>query len=89
MMSLHSENKLPEGCRVLTLETVGLFRKYLSILEIPISCLHSRDVLFVLTKEEAETAKRAMQCHRSQLFWFRRLYVSFSRYMVINSLRFL
>nr|XP_056721478.1 N-acetylglucosaminyl-phosphatidylinositol de-N-acetylase [Euleptes europaea] len=86
---LHSENKLPEDCRVLTLETVSLFRKYLSILDVLISCLHSQDVLFVLTKEEAELAKRAMWCHRSQLLWFRRLYVFFSRYMVINSLRFL
>ncbi|XP_060114853.1 N-acetylglucosaminyl-phosphatidylinositol de-N-acetylase [Heteronotia binoei] len=86
---LHSENKLPEGCQVLTLETVSLLRKYLSILDVPISCLRSQDALFVLTKEEAETAKRAMWCHRSQLLWFRRLYVVFSRYMVINSLRFL
>ncbi|XP_077167320.1 N-acetylglucosaminyl-phosphatidylinositol de-N-acetylase [Paroedura picta] len=84
---LHSEKKLPEGCRVLTLETVSLFRKYLSVLDLPISCLHSRDVLFVLTREEAETAQRAMRCHRSQLLWFRRLYMFFSRYMVVNSLR--
>ncbi|XP_054857266.1 N-acetylglucosaminyl-phosphatidylinositol de-N-acetylase [Eublepharis macularius] len=86
---LHSEWKLPEGCQVLTLETVSLFRKYLSILDVPINCLHSQDVLFVLTEEEAELAKRAMWCHRSQLLWFRRLYVFFSRYMVINSLHFL
>uniref|UniRef100_A0ACB8ECN7 Uncharacterized protein n=1 Tax=Sphaerodactylus townsendi TaxID=933632 RepID=A0ACB8ECN7_9SAUR len=76
-------------CRVLTLETVSLFRKYLSVLDLPISCLRSQDVLFVLTKEEAELAKRAMRCHHSQLLWFRRLYIVFSRYMVINSLRFL
>ena len=33
--------------------------------------------------------QRAMSCHRSQLLWFRRLYVLFSRYMRINSLNFL
>ncbi|XP_061460875.1 N-acetylglucosaminyl-phosphatidylinositol de-N-acetylase [Rhineura floridana] len=86
---LHSEKKLPGGCQVLTLKTVNLFRKYISVLDAPISYLWSKDVLFVLTKEEADLAKRAMQCHRSQLLWFRRLYVVFSRYMVINSLRVL
>ncbi|KAF7244426.1 N-acetylglucosaminyl-phosphatidylinositol de-N-acetylase [Varanus komodoensis] len=86
---LHTERKLPEGCRVLTLETVSLFRKYLSILDAPLSRLRSPDVLFVLTEEEAEVAQRAMRCHHSQFVWFRRLYVFFSRYMVINSLRFL
>lgn len=30
-----------------------------------------------------------MSCHRSQLLWFRHLYVLFSRYMRINSLNFL
>ncbi|XP_062448797.1 N-acetylglucosaminyl-phosphatidylinositol de-N-acetylase [Rhea pennata] len=86
---LHSERKLPEGCRVLTLESVNLFRKYISILDVPISCLLSRDALFILTEEEAEQARRAMRCHRSQLLWFRHLYMLFSRYMVINSLRLL
>lgn len=33
--------------------------------------------------------QRAMSCHRSQLLWFRHLYVLFSRYMRINSLNFL
>ncbi|NWH76166.1 PIGL acetylase, partial [Piaya cayana] len=77
------------GCRVLVLESVNLFRKYISILDVPISCLLPRDALFILTEEETEQAKRAMRCHRSQLLWFRHLYMLFSRYMVINSLRLL
>ncbi|NWI57353.1 PIGL acetylase, partial [Calyptomena viridis] len=77
------------GCRVFVLESVNLFRKYISFLDIPISCLLPRDALFILTEEETEQAKRAMWCHRSQLLWFRRLYVLFSRYMVVNSLRLL
>ncbi|OPJ78565.1 N-acetylglucosaminyl-phosphatidylinositol de-N-acetylase isoform B [Patagioenas fasciata monilis] len=87
--SLHSEGKLPEGCRVLVLESVNLFRKYISILDVPLSCLLPRDALFILTEEETEQARRAMRCHRSQLLWFRRVYMLFSRYMVINSLRLL
>ncbi|XP_006033174.2 N-acetylglucosaminyl-phosphatidylinositol de-N-acetylase [Alligator sinensis] len=89
LRNLHSEGKLPEGCRVLILESVNLLRKYISALDVPISCLLSRDVLFILTKEESEQAKRAMRCHRSQLLWFRHIYMVFSRYMVINSLRLL
>ncbi|KFV03814.1 N-acetylglucosaminyl-phosphatidylinositol de-N-acetylase, partial [Tauraco erythrolophus] len=77
------------GCRVLVLESVNLFRKYISILDIPVSCLLPRDALFILTEEETEQARRAMRCHRSQLLWFRHIYLLFSRYMVINSLRLL
>ncbi|CAN8197415.1 unnamed protein product [Coccothraustes coccothraustes] len=86
---LHSEGKLPEGCRVLVLESVNLFRKYISFLDVLISCLLPRDALFILTEEETEQAKRAMRCHRSQLLWFRQLYLLFSRYLVLNSLRLL
>lgn len=86
---LHSERKLPEGCRVLVLESVSLFRKYISILDVPISYLLPSDALFILTEEETEQAKRAMRCHHSQLLWFRHIYMLFSRYMVINSLRLL
>ncbi|KFV57610.1 N-acetylglucosaminyl-phosphatidylinositol de-N-acetylase, partial [Tyto alba] len=77
------------GCCVLVLESVNLFRKYISILDVAVSCLLPRDALFILTEEETEQARRAMRCHRSQLLWFRHIYMLFSRYMVINSLRLL
>ncbi|KFQ14507.1 N-acetylglucosaminyl-phosphatidylinositol de-N-acetylase, partial [Leptosomus discolor] len=76
-------------CCVLVLESVSLFRKYISVLDVPVSCLLPRDALFILTEEETEQARRAMRCHRSQLLWFRHIYMLFSRYMVINSLRLL
>ncbi|XP_004446564.1 N-acetylglucosaminyl-phosphatidylinositol de-N-acetylase isoform X5 [Dasypus novemcinctus] len=87
--TLHLEGKLPEGCSVLTLQSVNVLRKYVSFLDLLVSLLHAQDVLFVLTREEVTQAKRAMSCHRSQLLWFRHLYVLFSRYMRINSLNFL
>ncbi|XP_004433077.1 PREDICTED: N-acetylglucosaminyl-phosphatidylinositol de-N-acetylase isoform X1 [Ceratotherium simum simum] len=87
--TLHSEGKLPKGCSVLTLQSVNVLRKYISLLDLPFSLLHTQDVLFMLTSKEVAQAKRAMSCHRSQLLWFRRLYVLFSRYMRINSLSFL
>ncbi|NXM91036.1 PIGL acetylase, partial [Oenanthe oenanthe] len=76
-------------CRVLVLESVSLCRKYISFLDVLISCLLPRDALFILTEEETEQAKRAMRCHRSQLLWFRQLYLLLSRYLVVNSLRLL
>lgn len=45
------------GCRVLVLESVNLFRKYISFLDVLISCLLPRDALFILTEEETEQAK--------------------------------
>lgn len=87
--ALHSEGKLPKGCSVLTLQSVNVLRKYLYLLDLPWSLLYPQDVLFVLTSKEVALAKKAMSCHHSQLLWFRRLYVLFSRYMRINSLRIL
>ncbi|XP_065753827.1 N-acetylglucosaminyl-phosphatidylinositol de-N-acetylase [Phocoena phocoena] len=87
--TLHAQGKLPKGCLVLTLQSVNLLRKYLSLLDLPCSLLCARDALFVLSRREAAQAQRAMSCHRSQLLWFRHLYVLFSRYMRINSLHFL
>ncbi|XP_021104643.1 N-acetylglucosaminyl-phosphatidylinositol de-N-acetylase isoform X6 [Heterocephalus glaber] len=66
------------GCSVLTLQSVNVLRKYFSILDLPWSLLQMQDVLFVLTSEEVSRAKKAMSCHRTQLLWFRRLYIFFS-----------
>ncbi|XP_010972382.1 N-acetylglucosaminyl-phosphatidylinositol de-N-acetylase isoform X4 [Camelus bactrianus] len=87
--ALHAEGRLPKGCSVLTLQSVSLLRKYLSLLDLPCCLLRAPHVLFVLSRGEAAQAQRAMSRHRSQLLWFRRLYVLFSRYMRINSLHFL
>ncbi|NXP78958.1 PIGL acetylase, partial [Ramphastos sulfuratus] len=84
-----SSLSLSLGCHVLVLQSVNLFRKYISILDLPISYLLPGDALFILTEEETEQAKRAMRCHGSQLLWFRHIYLLFSRYMVINSLQLL
>ncbi|XP_036624501.1 N-acetylglucosaminyl-phosphatidylinositol de-N-acetylase [Trichosurus vulpecula] len=86
---LHSTGKLPEGCSVLTLESVNILRKYMSILDLLFTWSQTQDVLFVLTQKEGEQAKKAMLCHKSQLLWYRYLYITFSRFMIINSLNFL
>ncbi|XP_069801218.1 N-acetylglucosaminyl-phosphatidylinositol de-N-acetylase [Dendropsophus ebraccatus] len=88
--SLHISRKLPKGCRVLLLESVNVVRKYLSILDLPLSLLCSRrDVLFISSGRQYTQAKKAMRHHQSQLLWFRHIYLFFSRYMMINTLTFL
>ncbi|KAK1787847.1 hypothetical protein P4O66_016339 [Electrophorus voltai] len=130
---LVSVGRIPEDCQVLCLHTISIFRKYLSVLELPISWFLPSSFYCVIGPEEYRRAKgtlagsqdstdgrmfspglrgvpamspsyffsssflpsfllafwrqEAMLRHRSQLLWFRRLYLLFSRYMFINTFR--
>lgn len=100
---LSIEKKLPKNCSVYVLETVNLMRKYWLLLDIPVSFLLSRiryfsyyGIIFILyifyfryvvTSADRAVIHKAMKQHQSQLVWFRRLYMLFSRYMLINSLQ--
>ncbi|KAJ3062423.1 hypothetical protein HDU98_001720 [Podochytrium sp. JEL0797] len=44
-------------------------------------------VLFVNGPVEVWKARKAMGCHKSQMVWFRHLYLVFSRYMIVNELQ--
>ncbi|XP_072586518.1 N-acetylglucosaminyl-phosphatidylinositol de-N-acetylase isoform X1 [Vulpes vulpes] len=57
MRTLHSEGRLPKGCSVLTLQSVNVLRKYISLLDLPFTLLRRQDVLFVLTSKEVAQAK--------------------------------
>ncbi|XP_011557274.3 N-acetylglucosaminyl-phosphatidylinositol de-N-acetylase [Plutella xylostella] len=80
------EKLLPKRCTVYTLDSVNIVRKYWGYLDLPLSFLLSSKRYFVRWTESRRVAG-AMRRHRSQLAWFRRLYVALSRYMVINTLR--
>ncbi|XP_020505615.1 N-acetylglucosaminyl-phosphatidylinositol de-N-acetylase [Labrus bergylta] len=82
---LASTGRIPDGCCLLSLQTVGLFRKYISFLELPVSWLLPSSLSCVIGSQGYVRAREAMFCHRSQLLWFRHLYVFFSRYMFINT----
>ncbi|XP_056126053.1 N-acetylglucosaminyl-phosphatidylinositol de-N-acetylase [Rhinichthys klamathensis goyatoka] len=82
---LASAGRLPEGCQIFSLHSISILRKYLSVLELPVSWLLPSDFCCLIGQEEYKRAKKAMLCHRSQLLWFRRLYILFSRYMFINT----
>ncbi|XP_044260294.1 N-acetylglucosaminyl-phosphatidylinositol de-N-acetylase [Tribolium madens] len=83
---LSIEKKLPKECSVYVLETVNLLRKYWLLLDIPVSFLLSR-IRYLVTSTDRALIHKAMKQHQSQLVWFRRLYMLFSRYMLINSLQ--
>ncbi|CAH1640933.1 unnamed protein product [Spodoptera littoralis] len=80
------EKLIPQRCTVYTLDSVNLFRKYIGFLDLPLSFLLSSKRYF-LRWTESRRIVRAMKKHRSQMVWFRYLYVFFSRYMIINTLR--
>ncbi|XP_035638127.1 N-acetylglucosaminyl-phosphatidylinositol de-N-acetylase [Oncorhynchus keta] len=82
---LASIGNIPDDCSLLSLLTIGVLRKYLSFLELPISWLLPSDLCCVIGSKGYIQAKRAMLCHRTQLLWFRYLYIWFSRYMIINT----
>ncbi|XP_022115195.2 N-acetylglucosaminyl-phosphatidylinositol de-N-acetylase isoform X1 [Pieris rapae] len=83
------EKNMPDKCTVYTLDTVNIIRKYLGFLDLPLSFLLSSKSCFryFLRWTESRRVLRAMKKHKSQMIWFRYLYVMFSRYMVINTLR--
>ncbi|KAF7668899.1 hypothetical protein LDENG_00281290 [Lucifuga dentata] len=78
-------DQVPDGCCLLSLVTVGLLRKYLSFLELPLSWLLPSSLCCIIGSADYRQAKAAMLCHRTQLLWFRHLYIMFSRYMIINT----
>ncbi|KAL2086994.1 hypothetical protein ACEWY4_018053 [Coilia grayii] len=82
---LAGTGQIPHGCHILALNTISIFRKYISIMELPISRLIPSDLCCAIGSKGYNQAKRAMFSHRSQLMWFRHLYICFSRYMYVNT----
>ncbi|RPB29756.1 LmbE-like protein [Terfezia boudieri ATCC MYA-4762] len=77
--------------KLYTLTTTSLPRKYLSILDFPITYFSlgrgKNSLLFVLGPEGFKKARGAMTgAHVSQMRWFRWGWIWLSRYMVVNDL---
>jgi len=70
---------------VYCLTTVNLLRKYSSVLDVPMSFLVCPYV-FISSLGQWWLVQKAMMAHWSQYTWFRRLYMMFSRYTLINTL---
>ncbi|XP_064620481.1 N-acetylglucosaminyl-phosphatidylinositol de-N-acetylase-like [Lineus longissimus] len=82
------QDNLPQGVEFYCLKTTNILRKYISVLDLPISLLTSGfKFVFISDWENVIRGQKAMQAHWSQLTWFRMLYIIFSGYMVINTLK--
>lgn len=84
VLYLASRNKLPTGCHAFALESVNVFRKYTSMLDVLPALLFDRR-LHIASPVRFLRGCRAMQAHRSQMLWFRKLYLITSRYMLVNT----
>lgn len=95
LLDEEDEQRRLQGVRlVLELETVGLLSKYggaaAALLDMLCSMLWRRRGVYVYCIggwSEWTRLQRAMGKHRSQLRWFRRLYMISSRYVWLNTLR--
>ena len=65
--------------------TVSLFRKYISVFDLFIAKAKNENIFYCSFSSMAKPYK-AMFLHKSQLMWFRYLYLMFSRYMIFNSI---
>ncbi|CAF0962933.1 unnamed protein product [Didymodactylos carnosus] len=73
--------------QVFVLNTVPLYRKYLTLIDLisyVMKFKHRPKYCFLLSRRHLLKPYLAMREHRSQLVWFRYLYMLFSRYIWIN-----
>ncbi|XP_051552573.1 N-acetylglucosaminyl-phosphatidylinositol de-N-acetylase-like isoform X2 [Myxocyprinus asiaticus] len=54
---LASAGRLPEGCQIFSLHTINILRKYLSVLELPVSWLLPSDFCCIIGWDEYKRAK--------------------------------
>jgi len=85
MTLLCMERRLPRGVRVFCLRTVNALRKYSVWLDVPASLATSPVAYVISGGADWWRIQRAMSAHRSQYVWFRKLYMLFSRYILINT----
>lgn len=88
LRELLRQSTLPDDVKlVLSLESVGILRKYSSIIDVLISLILNWNYCALSNTRDFMRAQIAMRAHASQLFWFRILYVVFSRYMIVNTFK--
>ena len=76
---------MPDNTLLYQLESVNLLRKYSSFLDCFVSSTYT--VYSIASLRDIVNVQAAMKCHYTQITWFRKLYVVFSRYMIVNTLR--
>lgn len=88
---IHSLSQLSgkRRVRIYALESVGVLRKFCSLMDLPsafLLSLSSRGRKFIITSPNPMQGWAAMMNHKSQLVWYRYLFLLFSTYTVFNVL---
>lgn len=83
---LYTNGLIPIDVQIFVLDSVQLWRKYMSFFDLFISYFAST-FLLIASPCDIFCIYSAMWAHKSQLLWFRYLYMIFSRYVIVNSLK--
>ncbi|EEB06371.1 pig-L [Schizosaccharomyces japonicus yFS275] len=81
------------GLRVYTLDSVNILRKYWTLLDATFTYLtyrwgsERRVVVCADHRAQARIRDAMVEAHKSQMVWYRQIWISLSRYMSTNSLR--
>ncbi|CAG9330309.1 unnamed protein product [Blepharisma stoltei] len=78
----NKEESIDKELKFFELETTGIIRKYIGVLDAILSFRND----YVFLNVNLFTTWKAMATHHSQFVWFRKLFVLFSRYGYINTL---
>jgi len=76
------------GVEAYELESTNVVRKYLGVVDLPVSLVLAKWTgALICININPLLSYRAMQAHHSQFVWYRQLFVLFSRFTTINTLR--
>ncbi|GMH39524.1 hypothetical protein BSKO_07422 [Bryopsis sp. KO-2023] len=89
VMELFAEGSVESGVELWTLESTNLIRKFSGPFDIAVSLLGALvdDASKVILSPNFLTSWRAMAKHWSQFVWYRVIFLAFSRYAYVNTLR--
>lgn len=86
LQTAYSNGGVPRDVQIFVLDSIPLWRKYIGMADAVFS--FGRSPFFYMARfRDVAACWRAMWAHRSQLVWFRFLFIFFSRYVYMNSLR--
>ncbi|EGT49988.1 hypothetical protein CAEBREN_32525 [Caenorhabditis brenneri] len=86
LQTAYTNGDVPRDVQIFVLDSIPLWRKYVGMLDALFS--FGRSPFFYMARfRDVAACWRAMWAHRSQLVWFRVLFIFFSRYVYMNSLR--
>ncbi|CAB3407751.1 unnamed protein product [Caenorhabditis bovis] len=82
----YSNGVVPSDVQIFVLDSIPLFRKYIGLFDALFS--FGRSPFFYFARfRDVGACWAAMLAHRSQFVWFRALFIVFSRFVYMNSLR--